>query len=315
MPTDALIPHPHEAWAALAEALGLGWSRQDAEGRWLDGSPWVLEALGQDPATMPGRRLTEALPAPLAEALQVAEQLAPPGRASPAASLVPAPGRSLRSVRWRLGADGGLLTLWEDLGPRQALEAELSQALSQLGKAAAAEDALARAEAERRLRDAPVAGVVPAAQFPLQLGREIDLSRREHRLFALVLIGPDAQAGQPADAAATVEQALGRILRASTRAMDTPCQLDGVGYALLMSGCTLADAHARMEAFRRRCVTELVAHDGGALHATVSIGIAVYPHSADEAGLLLGRAREAWEEARREGGNRVVLARIPLDGA
>lgn len=311
--------HPTDpAWTALAEALGLGWSRQDAEGRWQAGSAWVLDALGLEPAAAMDAPLAQALGGPGGEALAVAEQLAPPGAAGPALSLDLGPGRRLRSVRWRLPPDGaqggGLLTLWDDQGPTLALEAERLQALAQLAEARDAREALARSEAERRLRDAPVAGVVPATQFPMQLGREIDLSRREHRLFALVLIGADPDPVRPPEASAAVVQALGQGLRASTRAMDTPCQLDGVGYALLMSGCALADAHARMEAFRRRCVTELIAHGGGAVHATVSIGIAVYPHSADQADRLLARAREAWDEARAQGGNRVCLARIPLDG-
>ena len=152
--------------------------------------------------------------------------------------------------------------------------------------------------------------------FEDQLRREADLSTREHREFALVLIELDpatdaVQAlGEPARQ--HVLEALGRLLRGGTRAMDASCRYDGNRFAVLLSGVGLATAHSRMEGLRRRCATQIVLLDGRELGFSVAMGVASYPHTAQTLDELRDACDAALAEARRRGGNHVTLASIPL---
>jgi diguanylate cyclase (GGDEF)-like protein len=148
------------------------------------------------------------------------------------------------------------------------------------------------------------------------LRREADLSTREHREFALVLIELDPPGdavragGEPAKA--QVLEAVGRLLRGGTRAMDASCRYDDNRFAVLLSGVGLATAHSRMEGLRRRCVTQIVLLDGQELGFTVAMGVASFPHTAQSLDGLLVACQAALTEARRRGGNHVTLASIPL---
>ncbi len=77
-----------------------------------------------------------------------------------------------------------------------------------------------------------------------------------------------------------VLEALGRLLRGNTRAMDASCRYDDNRFAVLLSGVGLATAHSRMEGLRRQCATQIVAHEGRDIGFTVSMGVASFPHTA-----------------------------------
>ena len=90
-----------------------------------------------------------------------------------------------------------------------------------------------------------------------------------------------------------------------------PVSLRSEGMSL--AGVGLATAHARMEGLRRRCATQIVVLDGRELRFSTSMGVASFPHTAADPPALWAACDAALAEARRRGGNQVVLASIRFD--
>jgi diguanylate cyclase (GGDEF)-like protein len=208
-----------------------------------------------------------------------------------------------------------MAALWLDRAAARQREQQMRSALEQLEQLQRAHAELRREVADQALRD-PASGLNTHAHFQDQLRREVDLSTREHREFALVLIELDppneAVRSRGEAARAHVLEAVGRLLRSGTRAMDTSCRYDDNRFAVLLSGVGLATAHSRMEGLRRRCATQLVVLDGVELGFTVAMGVASFPHTAQTLEALLASCEAALAEARRRGGNHVTLASIAL---
>lgn len=209
-----------------------------------------------------------------------------------------------------------LCSLWIDLGPQRRHKAQLALALAQLEEAQQANAALRRELSDGAMRD-PATGLFTCAHFDDLLRRESDLSTREHREFALVSIALDPLSeelrARGEAAHARVLEALGRLLRGNTRAMDASCHLGNDNFAVLLSGVGLATAHSRMEGLRRQCATQIVAFAGEDLRFSVSMGVASFPHTAPTRDELLAACEAALAEAQSRGGNRVVLASIRLE--
>lgn len=206
-----------------------------------------------------------------------------------------------------------LVSVWTDVAPEQKRQAQMQAALAQIEQQQMANDALRREISDQALRD-PLSGLYRRAHFEDQLRREVDLSTREHREFAIVFIELDAET--PAVAAhgeagrQRVFEAMGRLLRSGTRAMDASCRYDERRFAVLLSGVGLATAHARMEGLRRKCATQIVVHGGQELGFTVAVGVASFPHTTQSQDELLAACEAALREAQRRGGNHVTLAAI-----
>jgi diguanylate cyclase (GGDEF)-like protein len=211
-----------------------------------------------------------------------------------------------------------VIAAWVELSAQRQREAKLQRALAQLEQHQVAVETLRRETQEATLRD-PVTGLYQRGQFDDQLRREVDLSAREHREFALVSIALDPL-GDPAGAVsagarARVLEALGRLLRSNTRAMDASCRVDDGRFAVLLSGVGLATAHSRMEGLRRQCATQIVVHEGRDVGFTVSMGVASFPHTAQTQEELGHASDQALAEAQKRGGNCVALASIRLEQA
>jgi len=209
-----------------------------------------------------------------------------------------------------------LCAVWLDNTVHKRREVQLTKALAQLEQQQAAVEVLRRETQDQALRD-DVTGLYQRMHFEDQLRREVDLSSREHREFALVSIALDplAEDLQALGAAprTRVLEALGRLLRSNTRAMDASCRLDDEHFAVLLSGVGLATAHSRMEGLRRQCATQIVVLEGRDFGFTVSMGVASFPHTAHTQEALLAAANGALAEARRRGGNHVTLASIRFE--
>jgi diguanylate cyclase (GGDEF)-like protein len=209
-----------------------------------------------------------------------------------------------------------LCSVWHDPTQERQQQAQLRTALEQIEQQQRAYEALRREVADQGLRD-PASGLYSRAHFEDQLRREVDLSTREHREFALVFIDidPPVDAVRQLGAAGhnQVLEAMGRLLRGGTRAMDASCRIDEGRFAVLLSGVGLATAHARMEGLRRKCATQIVMHAGQVLGFSVAMGVASFPHTAQTRDDLIAACNAALAEARRRGGNHVTLAAIKLD--
>ncbi len=206
-----------------------------------------------------------------------------------------------------------LVSAWVELTDSRQREGQLRQALVQLEQQQLALEALRRETQDQSPRDGST-GLYQRGHFEDQLRRELDLSAREHREFALVSIAVDPlmdPAHAPGSGAhARVLEALGRLLRGNTRAMDASYRLEEGRFAVLLSGVGLATAHSRMEGLRRQCATQIVVLDGRDFGFTVSMGVSNFPHTAHSEEQLVGAASAALGEAQRRGGNRVTLASI-----
>lgn len=216
--------------------------------------------------------------------------------------------------------DGGparhLCCVWIETTQVHQREAQLTKALQQLEQQQIASEALRCETQDQSLRD-NVTGLYQRLHFDDQLRREADLSSREHREFALVSIAldplPDQVRAHGEAAKTRVLEALGRLLRGNTRAMDASCRLDEDHFAILLSGVGLATAHSRMEGLRRQCATQIVVLDGRDFGFTVSMGVASFPHTAHTQEELVEASDAALVEAQRRGGNHVTLASIRFE--
>jgi diguanylate cyclase (GGDEF)-like protein len=215
------------------------------------------------------------------------------------------------------GQDGlrYLWCAWTNLLPQRQKETQLRLALEQLEQQQRANDALRRELSDQALRDGPT-GLYKRSHFEDQLRREVDLTNREHREFALVLIRVDplnAKCLAFGDAAQVrIQEAMGRLLRSNTRAMDVSSRLEDNLFAVLLSGVGLATAHSRMEGLRRQAAAQIVLLDGNELGFSVSMGVASYPHSAQSIEALQAACEQAIGDAQGRGGNRLAMASIRL---
>jgi diguanylate cyclase (GGDEF)-like protein len=209
-----------------------------------------------------------------------------------------------------------LCSVWMDQGAQRQKDAQLRAALEQLEQQQRANEKLRLELADQGLRDSAT-GLYTRPHFEDQLRREVDLSTREHREFALVLIEIDPFSGRALELGAPAEsrlfEAMGRLLRGNTRAMDASCRLDERLFGVLLSGVGLATAHSRMEGLRRQCATQIVVLDGQELGFSVSMGVASFPHTAASQQDLLSACEGALAEARRRGGNHLTLASIRFE--
>ena len=211
-----------------------------------------------------------------------------------------------------------LCSVWHDLSQQQQQQAQLRTALEQIEQQQRANELLRRELADQALRD-PASGLYSRAHFEDQLRREVDLSTREHREFALVYIEIDPAHEEVRRLGPVghghVLEAMGRLLRGGTRAMDASCRFDERRFAVLLSGVGLATGHSRMEGLRRKCATQIVMHAGQELSFTVAMGVASFPHTAQTQHDLAAACEAALAEAQRRGGNHVTLAAIRFEAA
>lgn len=314
MPDAALL----DALLAAAEHAPAGLYAKDAQGRYVFANPAAARLLGGDPAQVVGRMDDELLPADIAAALRAADQAAlVQGRTVRREDRVPdASGAALELLSVRIPLPGGFVCgVWTDPSELRRTQAQLRHALEQLETQQRQNEELRQELKDQSVRD-PLTGVYNRNHFEEQLRREVDLSMREHREFALVSVQVDgyselvARYGQ--SGGERVLQALGRLLRGNTRAMDAPCRLGEDRFAVVLSGVGLATAHSRMENVRRQCEAQIVMLEGEELRFTVSMGVASFPHTTQEQQVLLDAADAALLEARNRGSNCVMLAAIPF---
>ena len=313
---------------ALADLQGLALGVKTAEeGRYLMANPQLQALLGCPPGRLAGSTDADWLEPAAAALLRTADQTAlAQGQQLCSDHRIELGGvrRDFQVMRVVAGGGGAwpgqrlLVSLWQDQAPTLQRAHQLRVALDQLEQQQKANDALRSELADQGLRD-QASGLYSRSHFDDQLRREMDLSAREHREFALVYMALDAYGDRVgalgAPAHDRICEAMGRLLRGNTRAMDASCRLDDRHFAVLLSGVGLATAHSRMEGLRRQCATQIVMLDGQELSFSVAMGVASFPHTAHGADELNAACAAALAEAQRRGGNTVALATIRFDPA
>jgi diguanylate cyclase (GGDEF)-like protein len=308
-----------EAVMTALDQLGLGvLVKELATGRYERASDIACAMLGLTDKPVAGATDAELFDPELALAWRAADQQAQASSFGVRAEhKVEVAGVRHEFVTWRQvvgeGGERRLLSVWQDLTEQRKRDAQLQSALTQLEQQQKANEALRRDMQDNQVRDG-VSGLYHRAHFDEQLRREADLSAREQREFALVAVAIDnldeiLRLHGPEGGERVVE-ALGRLLRANTRAMDSPCRLGGDRFVVLLSGVGLATAHSRMEQLRRQCAQHIVPFNGQQIPFTVCMGVASFPHTAGAIDDLMRSADRAMASAREKGGNRIVLASI-----
>jgi diguanylate cyclase (GGDEF)-like protein len=147
------------------------------------------------------------------------------------------------------------------------------------------------------------------------LHQELARNARSGGSVALVLLDVDhfkevndAHGHQVGD---RVLGALGRILRARTRAYDCPARYGGEEMALVLCG-TGSDGAATAAEHVRQTVESHPFAEEGLPRITVSLGVAAVPEDAGSVEGLVAAADRALYEAKRQGRNRVERAREGL---
>lgn len=146
---------------------------------------------------------------------------------------------------------------------------------------------------------------------------EMERSRRAGVPFCLALIGIDGfqtlRSGRGPEVIEQVLIRLGRQLTRSKRLFDLAAHLHEGEFALMLPGSGLLKSGAMLdrmlEVVRR---LEVETHDGSILHLTCSVGISCFKgRKLLEVAELYRLAAAAQDQARAEGGDRLVLAPLP----
>ncbi len=212
-----------------------------------------------------------------------------------------------------------ILSLWVDRSVATQQDARLKQTLQQLEQQQRRLSSLEHATSGVASEVSvvwPASNITPDL-FDDQLRREMDLSNREHREFALVLLSIDSPVrGVPdsssrlAEARRRMVESLAFLLKTNIRSMDFTCRIADGGFAVLLSGVGLATATARMEQIRRQCAAQSVVLDGQDWRFSVSMGVASFPLTAQNEANLRSSAELALAKAQQRGGNQIALASV-----
>lgn len=158
----------------------------------------------------------------------------------------------------------------------------------------------------------PLTGLFNRRYMEETLERELARSRRSNVPLSVILIDVDHfkrfndRYGHVAGD--TVLAEIGSLLQRNLRASDIACRYGGEELFLILPDCTLGSAEKKAEDLLRAVrALEIRQHDQDLGRITVSQGIAVFPHHADDAGKLLQAADAALYRAKKEGRDRVAV--------
>jgi diguanylate cyclase (GGDEF)-like protein len=150
-------------------------------------------------------------------------------------------------------------------------------------------------------------GIANRRTFEKTLGAEVSRASRSRSDVTLIMLDIDRfkslndefghQAGDE------VLARVGEALQKACRESDTPARYGGEEFAVLMPGCSPAEATMAAERLRKR-ISEIEA----VRDITFSAGIATFPIHALSADELIARADDALYQSKRSGRDRATLS-------
>jgi diguanylate cyclase (GGDEF)-like protein len=168
----------------------------------------------------------------------------------------------------------------------------------------------AQEAALRLARFDPLTGLYNRTHFFSELEREIRLSQRAGRTFALLMIDIDGL--KP------VNDAFGHhygdrlltgvtsVIRATVRATDTPARYGGDEFVVLLPETDAAGAYVVAEKLRHDIAAFSIQVSDRTVRTSVSLGLVSYPEDGTTADSLMAAADAALYEAKRSGRDRIV---------
>lgn len=208
-------------------------------------------------------------------------------------------------------AVGGLLLGAPQPGAFTAADLDLLAAFAATA-AAALENARLHEEVRQLARTDALTGLYNRRTFFELATRELELARRHRRRLAAIMMDidrfkriNDTFGHQVGD---RVLQAVAERCRSSLRATDILARYGGEEFVILLPENDSADARVVAERLRRLFDGHPLATDQGPVCITLSLGVARVTEGTHELSELLREADAALYEAKRAGGNRVVVA-------
>lgn len=204
----------------------------------------------------------------------------------------------------------GRLLVLRDITLLKDTEIELRRANGTLQDRIGQIESLQAQLQEQAIRD-PLTGLYTRRYLEGVLEQELSQSAQTERAVSLLMLDidlfkhfNDSHGHLAGDA---LLQALGDLLKRSTRAGDTACRYGGEEFVVIMPGATLPKAVATGERLRLALEETTVAYRGAILRTTLSVGVATSPTHATNGYDLLHCADQAMYAAKQGGRNRVAV--------
>ncbi len=231
----------------------------------------------------------------------------------------PAPSAYLCTPLVAQGSSLGVLYVSSEPAGGAAPEG-LSPAKQRLAEAVAAQLGLGLANVQLReiLRSQsihdPLTGLFNRRYMEETLDREVHRARRGRRSMGILMADVDGFKQQNDafghDAGDAVLREFAALLLGNLRKGDIACRYGGEEFVLVLPDASLDNATRRAEQFRAAIKQIRVVHNDVPLGPiTVSIGVAAFPEHGGDGEALLKAADAAMYQAKREGRDRVSVAR------
>ncbi len=164
---------------------------------------------------------------------------------------------------------------------------------------------------DQAIRD-PVTGLYNRRYLDETLDRELARAKREGYPISVAMIDLD-HFKQVNDtyghkAGDEVLKTLGALLQAHAREADIPCRYGGEEFVLVLPRISPDVARQRADQWREAFAAQKTRHGDFEIGATMSIGLASFPHHGASAEDLLVKADQALYRAKAQGRNRVESA-------
>lgn len=215
----------------------------------------------------------------------------------------------------------GLRTLMElphgTLRSPEQIECEVRERIAELGAALHFENQCMAEQREDLLRRAttdPLTGAGNRAAFDARLALELERSACSGEPFSLLMIDVDHfkrfNDTHGHLAGDWVLKCLAELLEREARRIDYVARYGGEEFVVILPGTSGTDAGQIAERLRQAVQRMEVLWEGRKLHATISIGVAVFdePGGTDRASRLVQAADERLYAAKSSGRNRIAVA-------
>jgi diguanylate cyclase (GGDEF)-like protein len=182
--------------------------------------------------------------------------------------------------------------------------------LAVVGAVAGREQRRARDAALRLARFDPLTGLYNRAHFFTEFERELRLSQRAGRSFALLMVDLDGL--KPVNDSFghhygdQLLQAVTQVIQHTVRTTDTPARYGGDEFVVLLPDTDAAGAFVVAEKLRRDIAALSVQVSDRTIRTSVSIGLVAYPDDGSSVDELMAAADAALYEAKRGGRDRIV---------
>lgn len=277
----------------------------DEAARVVDWNPAALRLWGIDQSSIMG--------VPVADLIRDWSRVVPdPVPDSLTATLVAEDGDQVRHIDLEIGRidypnprNAGWIALFHDATELRSAERRLQEANTRLEHL--------NAELAREAVHDGLTGLFNRAYLDDSLGRELARADRERRPVGLLILDIDHfKTINDRHGHGVGDHVLRRVadlVRSQVRAGDIPCRYGGDELVAVMPGATVQEALQVGERIRRSVAQTSLAADGGPVHATISVGVAVYSDDAPSAADLFRAADRALYLAKDRGRDRVCGAR------